>query len=54
MSTGIISIKRTVFLGLRPLVVRTAYDKAPKTPEPPVPDDHVDTTFLILRFRTHY
>lgn len=46
ISTGTISIRRTVFLALRPALVRAAKDSAPNSPDPPVPDDHVDTTFL--------
>jgi hypothetical protein len=44
--TGTISIKRTVFLGVRPAEVKAAKESAPKRPEPPVPDDQVETTFL--------
>jgi hypothetical protein len=46
ISTGTINIKRTVFLGVRPAEVKAAKESAPKRPEPPVPDDQVETTFL--------
>lgn len=46
IKTGTININRTVFRALRPAVVRAANDNAPKRPDPPVPDDQVDTTFL--------
>jgi hypothetical protein len=45
-STGIISISRTVLRALRPAVVKAANDNEPKSPDPPVPEDQVDTTFL--------
>ena len=46
ISTGTISIRRTVFLGVKPAEVKAAKESAPKRPEPPVPDDQVETTFL--------
>lgn len=39
-------MSRTVFRGLKPAAVRAAYDKEPNKPEPPVPDDQVEITFL--------
>lgn len=39
-------MRRTVNLGVNPADIKPAYDNAPNTPAAPVPDDHVDTTFL--------
>ena len=49
MRTGMTSISCTVLRGLRPAVVSAAYDREPKSPEPPVPDDQVETTFLQMK-----
>lgn len=46
ISTGTISINNTVLRALSPLVVNAAKDNAPNSPDPPVPDDQVETTFL--------
>jgi hypothetical protein len=46
INPGITNIKRTVFRALRPAVVNAANDNAPKSPDPPVPEDQVETTFL--------
>ena len=35
-----------MFLGVKPAEVKAAKESAPKRPEPPVPDDQVETTFL--------
>lgn len=42
-TTIIISIVST---GVTPSEIRPAYEREPITPAPPVPDDHVDITFL--------
>lgn len=44
--TGIEIIISIVFTGVTPSEMRPAYEREPKTPAPPVPEDHVDTTFL--------
>ena len=46
MITGTISMRRTVLLGLSPAEVKAAKESEPKRPDPPVPDDQVETTFL--------
>lgn len=46
INAGTTSINKTVFRALRPAVVKAANDNAPKSPDPPVPDDQVETTFL--------
>lgn len=42
-TTIIISI---VVTGVTPNAISPAYEREPMTPAPPVPDDHVDITFL--------
>ena len=46
IETGLISMMSRVTRGVTPIAVSPAYDKAPNKPAAPVPDDHVDTTFL--------
>ena len=46
IKTGTTNIRRTVLRALKPAVVNAAKDNAPRTPDPPVPEDQVDTTFL--------
>lgn len=45
-NTGTINMTSIVFRGERPIEIKAAYEKLPKIPAPPVPDDHVDMTFL--------
>lgn len=46
---GTLSIISIVCTGDTPNAMRPAYDTAPMIPAPPVPDDHVDITFLQIR-----
>lgn len=47
IAAGIISIiNNAVF---KPSVASAAYDKDPRIPAPPVPEDHVETTFLNIK-----
>ena len=51
MIQGTISIIYSVIRGLRPTAVSPAYDNAPATPAIPVPELHVDTTFLQNNYK---
>lgn len=46
MVTGMMVITNNVLRGERPAEVKPAYDKAPNSPAPPVPEEYVDITFL--------
>lgn len=46
IASGTMFMRRTVALGVNPADIKPAYDNAPNRPAAPVPDDHVDTTFL--------
>lgn len=43
---GTLNINNIVLTGDTPNDINAAYEKLPKMPAPPVPDDHVDITFL--------
>lgn len=50
IAAGIMSIiNNAVF---KPSVASAAYDKDPRIPAPPVPEDHVETTFLNIKFNS--
>lgn len=44
--TGTINIMYIVSTGEMPYEIKAAYEKLPKIPAPPVPDDHDDITLL--------
>lgn len=46
--SGTLNIRSIVFTGEIPTATRPAYDSDPIIPAPPVPDDHVDITFLRM------
>lgn len=45
---GTLNMSSIVFTGDTPKAMRAAYEVAPIMPAPPVPDDHVDITFLKI------
>lgn len=45
-NAGTTNITSKVATGVKPNSINPAYDSAPITPAPPVPDDHVEITFL--------
>lgn len=47
---GTANIINIVLNGVTPYEIKAAYEKLPKIPAPPVPEDHVDMTFLIVRY----
>lgn len=48
MITGTTSMSSTAERGDSPAEVNTAKLTEPKSPAAPVPDDHVDITFLVV------
>lgn len=51
---GINIIMSIVLTGVTPNVISPAYDTAPIIPAPPVPEDHVDMTFLEFIFQIKF
>lgn len=43
-----VDINKIVLTGDRPSEIRAAYENDPKIPAPPVPEDHVEMTFLYV------
>jgi hypothetical protein len=46
ITTGTLNITNREFAALRTSEVSPAYELAPRIPAAPVPEDHVDITFL--------